>query len=303
MEWTRLMCPDRIRPVNRNSSSTDKRTEFEKDYQRIISSASFRRLQDKTQVFPLDKSDFIRTRLTHSLVDASTEKVLGAEALLRWKSDEYGMVPPDTFIPFLENDPLFPELGAWIIKTAIKDTRKILELVPEFIVNVNLSYSQLERTDFTDSVLHMVKLGGIAPEHLCLEITERCRLLDMELLRNVIVKLRAGGVKVALDDFGTGYSSVGLVKNLPFDTIKIDRSFVREIELDEKEKRLLNNFTDMAGIFGADVCVEGIETSGMRDIIRDYGIHSFQGYYYSKPVPLDELLDQIKTGSGYYSKQ
>ena len=237
------------------------------------------------------------------VVDASTEKVLGAEALLRWKSDEYGMVPPDTFIPFLENDPLFPELGAWIIKTAIKDTRKILELVPEFIVNVNLSYSQLERTDFTDSVLHMVRLGGIAPEHLCLEITERCRLLDMELLRNVIVKLRAGGVKVALDDFGTGYSSVGLVKNLPFDTIKIDRSFVREIELDEKEKRLLNNFTDMAGIFGADVCVEGIETSGMRDIIRDYGIHSFQGYYYSKPVPLDELLDQIKTGSGYYSKQ
>ncbi len=144
--------------------------------------------------------------------------------------------------------------------------------------------------DFTDSVLHMIRLGGIAPKHLCLEITERCRLLDMELLRNVIVKLRSDGVKVALDDFGTGYSSVGLVKNLPFDTIKIDRCFVREIEQDEKEKRLLNNFTDMAGTFGANVCVEGIETSGMRDIIRDYRIHSFQGYYYSKPVSLEELL-------------
>ena len=229
------------------------------------------------------------------VVDASTEKFIGAEALLRWKSDEYGMVPPDAFIPFLENDPLFPELGEWIIKTAIKDTRKILSVSNDFIVNVNLSYSQLERPDFTDSVLHMIRQGGIAPEHLCLEITERCRLLDMELLRNVIVKLRAGGVKVALDDFGTGYSSVGLVKNLPFDTIKIDRSFVLEIEQDEKEKRLLNNFTDMAGTFGAEVCVEGIETSGMRDIIRDYGIHSFQGYYYSKPVPLEELLEMIRS--------
>jgi len=240
--------------------------------------------------------------LYQPVVDAATEKVIGAEALLRWKSDEYGMVPPDVFISFLENDPRFPELGEWIIKTAIKDARKILSIVPDFIVNVNLSYSQLEQADFTDSVLHMIRQGGIDPKHLCLEITERCRLLDMELLRNAIVKLRAGGVRVALDDFGTGYSSVGLVKNLPFDTIKIDRSFVLHIEKDEKEKRLLNNFTDMAGTFGADVCVEGIETSGMRDIIRDYGIHSFQGYYYSKPVPIEELLDKIKTGTDCFAK-
>lgn len=240
--------------------------------------------------------------LYQPVVDAETEKVIGAEALLRWKSDEYGMVPPDTFIPFLENDPLFPKLGEWIIKTTIKDTRKILALVPDFVANVNLSYSQLERADFTDSVLHMIRQGGIDPEHICLELTERCRLLDMELLKNVIVKLRAGGVHIALDDFGTGYSSVGLVKNLPFDTIKIDRGFVRHIEQDEREEKLLNNFTEMAGIFGADVCVEGIETTGMRDIIRDYGIHSFQGYYYSKPIPIEELLDRIKNGPDCFVK-
>ncbi|MCR4789353.1 MAG: EAL domain-containing protein [Lachnospiraceae bacterium] len=241
--------------------------------------------------------------LYQPVVDAETEKVIGAEALLRWKSDEYGMVPPNAFVPFLENDPLFPQLGEWIIKTAIEDTAKILSVVPGFIVNVNLSYSQLERSDFTDSVLNMVRQGGISPEHLCLEVTERCRLLDMELLRNTIVKLRSGGVRVALDDFGTGYSSVGLVKNLPFDTIKIDRSFVLHIEQDEKEKKLLNNFTDMAGTFGADVCVEGIETSGMRDIIKDYGIHSFQGYYYSKPISLEELLSKLKDGTDCFAKQ
>ena len=109
----------------------------------------------------------------------------------------------------------------------------------------------------------------------------------MELLKNVIVTLKARGIRIALDDFGTGFSSVGLLKEIPLDVIKIDRSFVREIEQDEKEKRLLNNFTDMAGTFGANVCVEGIETSGMRDIIRNYGIHSFQGYYYSKPITIE----------------
>jgi EAL domain-containing protein (putative c-di-GMP-specific phosphodiesterase class I) len=112
----------------------------------------------------------------------------------------------------------------------------------------------------------------------------------MELLRNAIVKLRAGGVRVALDDFGTGYSSVGLVKNLPFDTIKIDRSFVLRIEEDEKERSLIQTFSTMASTFGAKVCVEGIETAGMRDILQQFNIQSFQGYYYGKPLELREFL-------------
>ena len=230
------------------------------------------------------------------VVEAETEKLIGVEALLRWKNDEYGVVPPDAFIPFLEKDPLFPMLGEWIMETALSDVKKLIELVPDVNVNINLSYTQMEKAGFTDSVWDIIKKTDFIPEQLCLEITERCRLLDMELLRNVIVSLKAGGVGVALDDFGTGFSSIGLVKELPFDTIKIDRGFVQQIEHDEREKRLLNHFTDIAGTFGAKVCVEGIETSGMRDIIRKYGSHSFQGYYYSKPVPMDELLSMIKDG-------
>ena len=241
--------------------------------------------------------------LYQPVVDAKTEKLIGAEALLRWRNEEYGTVPPDSFIPILENDPLFPDLGEWIIQTALNDTKKILSYVPDFTINVNLSYSQLEKANFTDAVWHLITQSGVEPKHLCLEITERCRLLDMELLRNVIVTLRARGVRIALDDFGTGFSSLGLVKNLPFDTIKIDRSFVRQIEQDEKEKKLLNNFTEIAGIFGSDVCVEGIETSGMCDIIRDYGIHSFQGYYYSKPVSIEEFMEKIKNGEKCFSGQ
>ena len=239
--------------------------------------------------------------LYQPVVDADTEKVIGAEALLRWKNDEYGVVPPDMFIPFIEADPLFPELGEWIIKTALDDARKIQTYLPDLKINVNLSYAQLERSDFADVVWDTIEKADYDPKNMCLEITERCRLLDMDLLRNVIVTLRAGGVRFALDDFGTGYSSIGLIKDLPFDTIKIDRSFVQHIEQDEKEKRLLNKFTEMAGIFGADVCVEGIETSGMRDIIRTYGVHSFQGYFYSKPISKSEY-EQFLANNPYEKK-
>ena len=200
------------------------------------------------------------------------------------------MVPPDAFISLLESDPLFPELGEWILRTALEDAKKILRKKPDFVVNVNLSYVQLEQADFTDKVWSILKITGFPADHLCFEITERCRLLDENLLKNIIITLRAGGVRIALDDFGTGYSSIGLMKNLPFDTIKIDRSFVQKIEEDDKERRLVNNLADAANIFEAKVCVEGIETPGMRDILREYGIHSFQGYYYSNPIEKEEVI-------------
>ena len=130
-------------------------------------------------------------------------------------------------------------------------------------------------------------------EQLCLEITERCRLLDMDLIRNVVVTLRAGGVRVALDDFGTGFSSVGLIKDIPVDSIKIDRSFVINIEADEQESKLVKCFTEVASLFGAKVCVEGIETAAMRDILRKYNVNSFQGYFYSRPIEDEKLYERL----------
>jgi diguanylate cyclase (GGDEF)-like protein len=224
------------------------------------------------------------------VVDAETEKLIGAEALLRWKSDEFGMVPPDQFIPILEKDPLFCELGQWILRTAINGAKIIMEEHPDFVINVNLSYTQLEKLDFVDMVLRTLREEGFPPDHLCMEITERCRLLDMYMLKNIIVNLRSHGIQIALDDFGTGFSSVGLVKNLPFNTIKIDRSFVLKIEEDEKERELVESFVKVASTFGAKVCVEGIETTGMRDILQQYNIQSFQGYYYGKPLELRDFL-------------
>lgn len=228
--------------------------------------------------------------LYQPVVDAQTEKLTGAEALLRWKNDEYGVVPPDEFIPLLEKDPLFPDLGKWILTTAVKDAKKVLEKDPDFVINVNLSYTQLEKAGFVDMVMDILDKEGYPPEHLCLEITERCRLLDIDLLRNIVVSLRGKGVQIALDDFGTGFSSIGIVKDLPFNTIKIDRSFVLEIEKDNIERELIKSFVHVATTCGAVVCIEGIETSGMGEILRQYDVHSFQGYYYSKPLEYEDFI-------------
>ncbi|MBP5281256.1 MAG: GGDEF and EAL domain-containing protein [Lachnospiraceae bacterium] len=228
--------------------------------------------------------------LYQPFVDAKTEKMVGAEALIRWKNDIYGMVSPDHFIPVLERDPLFERLGRWILKTALVDAKALLEKHSDFIMNVNLSYTQLEKPDFCNMVMELLQETGYPADHLCLEITERCKLLDMSLLKNVFAKLRSNGVKFALDDFGTGFSSLGIAKELTFDTIKIDRSFVMDIEEDMKTRALISKFTEFASSFDAKVCVEGIETAGMRDILQKFCVTSFQGYFYSKPVALEELM-------------
>lgn len=136
--------------------------------------------------------------LYQPIVNANTEELIGAEALLRWKDEMYGVVPPDEFIPVLESDPLFVDLGDWILKTALEDAKKILDKRPDFVINVNLSYVQIAQADFTDKVQKLLKETGYPAKNLCLEITERCRMLDLNRLSNVIDVLRGCGIRVAL---------------------------------------------------------------------------------------------------------
>ena len=258
----------------------------------------------------LEKLHAIRASIMHGytgfyllyqpVVDARTERVIGAEALLRWKDDRYGMVPPDQFIPILETDPLFPELGEWIIRESVIAAKQILKREPGFVVNVNLSYTQLEKPDFVDMVLRQLNDLEYPPEHICFEVTERCRLLDMKLLKNVVVNLKSRGILVALDDFGTGFSALGILKEIPFDIIKIDRSFIRMIEQNEVDRKIVRSIVDIASIFGAKVCVEGIETEGMRDILKSYHVESFQGYYYAKPLMADKFMEWEKEARQAY---
>ena len=228
--------------------------------------------------------------LYQPVVDAKSERLIGAEALLRWKSERYGAVPPDRFINVIESDSLYPELGEWILREAIASAKQMRKKNKSFVVNVNLSYTQVQKPDFVDMVARNLSALDYPADHLCLEVTERCRLLDMDLIKNVVVALRSMGVLVALDDFGTGFSSIGILKDIPVNLIKIDRSFVKAIESDEVDRQLVRNIVDMAAIFEAKVCVEGIETKGMRNVLRGFHVGSFQGFYYAKPLTLEQLL-------------
>ena len=226
------------------------------------------------------------------IVDADSEKIIGAEALIRWKNDEYGVVPPVQFVDVLEQDNLFPELGKWILRTSIRDAKKFLDAYPNFVINVNLSYTQLEKPDFVESVLYILEQEKFPPQNLCLEITERCRLLDMALLKDIFTQLRNRGIKVALDDFGTGFSSIGVLREIPVTTVKIDRSFVMNIEQDPSDQKTVRFISELADSFSSSVTAEGIETPEMREFLLRFKIKSLQGFYYSKPLPVDEFMDK-----------
>ncbi len=223
------------------------------------------------------------------VVAADTEKLIGMEALVRWNKEPYGNVSPAVFIPYLETDPVFFELGNWILKEAFTEGRAILDRYPNFIMNVNISYTQLERKDFRKTLMELLESTGFPPQNLCVELTERCRLLNIDFLREEVIFLKSQGIKIALDDFGTGFSSLNLLRELPVDCIKIDRGFVTEIEQNVTDQSIVKAVTQCAKELSIRVCVEGIENEKMKEYMKNYSSTSYQGYYYSRPVRMNEF--------------
>lgn len=218
------------------------------------------------------------------VVEAKSERVIGAEALIRWHNSVYGEIGPNSFVPVLEQDNLFPELGLWILRQALTDALKIIRDDPYFRINVNISYAQVERADFVDHVLSIIDELGFPGKNLCLEITERCSLINIAMMQKMIAQLKCRGISFALDDFGTGFSSINILKKLDIDVVKVDREFVSKIDVDRKERETLRCITSLANIYATSVCVEGIESSTIRDVILEYGVDTLQGFFYSKPV-------------------
>lgn len=226
------------------------------------------------------------------IVRAEDESLIGMEALIRYRDEEGKIIPPGDFIPWLEKDAVFYDLGKFILRTAMEDAKRIISRKPDFIVNVNLAYPQLQRADFKADLTRIIGDEGYDTRNLKLELTERCRLIDMDSLRNDMIYFKSSGIQMALDDFGTGYSALGLLINLPVDQIKIDKSFIEGIEDDVPRQCLLEAITDCASKLGVFCCVEGIETKEMKDYLKDnFRITSFQGYYYSRPLEIDAFID------------
>lgn len=223
------------------------------------------------------------------VVSKKTGKLTGMESLLRWRGEPYGDVSPEVFISWLEKDNVFFELGNWILKQSLTDGKEFLKDHPDLTLNVNLSYAQLERSEFRNSFVSILLVTGFPPDHLCLELTERCRFMDITFLRNEIMFLKGYGVKIALDDFGTGFASLDLLRELDVDCIKIDRSFTKEIEQSKVTQSIVRALTQCASELDIDVCIEGIETEELKDYLKEYPSTSYQGYLFSKPVTKEQF--------------
>jgi EAL domain-containing protein (putative c-di-GMP-specific phosphodiesterase class I) len=211
------------------------------------------------------------------------------EALIRWQLEPYGLVSPGVFMEWIEEDPCIFDLGNWILRTALTDIKKMRDKIPGFFVNVNVAAAQLERKEFRSSVLNILKETGAKPDELCLELTERCRNLDINFLRNEVAFFHSQGIKIALDDFGTGNSSLSLALELPFDELKVDMSFIRDIKNKPQNQAMVQSIVDYAKRTNTDTCIEGIEDEEVNDYISQFGATFHQGYFYSKPVPIDQF--------------
>lgn len=227
------------------------------------------------------------------IVDARHGKVVGAEALLRWSREPYGKVPPGMFIEWMETDPSMYDLGNFVLRTALRETKHLLIRKPDFFVNVNLSVRQLERPEFRGELRNILAEVDFPANHLCLELTERCKDFPLDKLRQEVEYFQSCGIRVAMDDYGTGSASSNIVMNIPMDEIKIDMSFIRNIMDNPKNQEMVRSILYFAEKSNMATCLEGVENEELQNYLRDYNATWFQGYYYAKPLSLSELEHMV----------
>ena len=218
------------------------------------------------------------------VVHAQTGEIAGAEALVRWKKEPYGIVPPGMFIDWLESNPCMYDLGNFVLKQALTDAVEFRKSNPDFFINVNMSAKQLERKTFCGVVMALLKETGFPAGQLCLELTERCRSMPVSVMEEKLLYLKQHGVRLAMDDYGTGSASSSILLQTPMDEIKIDMSFIRGITDNQTKQALVRSMVDFANKADLKSCLEGVEDEKLQNYLRSFGDTWFQGYYYSRPV-------------------
>jgi diguanylate cyclase (GGDEF)-like protein/PAS domain S-box-containing protein len=225
-------------------------------------------------------------------------QITGVEALVRWLDPKRGMVSPAEFIPLAEATGLILPLGEWVLEAACKQLA-LWASQPEMehlTMAVNVSARQFHHKDFVDQVLAILDFTGANPQRLKLELTESLLVSNIEDVIAKMSALKGKGVGFSLDDFGTGYSSLSYLKRLPLDQLKIDISFVRDILIDANDAAIAKTIIDLAENLGLAVIAEGVEVAGQRDLLARQGCHSYQGYLFSRPLPIEEFEAFLRRG-------
>lgn len=226
----------------------------------------------------------------------SRQHAVGAEVLLRWNNPERGLVSPAQFIPLAEETGLIVPIGLWVLQEACLQLKRWQheKLTCDLSLAVNVSAKQFRQRDFVSQVQRILVESGAKPSLLKLELTESTVLENVEDTIAKMRELKLMGVSFAMDDFGTGYSSLQYLKKLPLDQIKIDQSFVRDLATDPNDAAIVQTIIAMSQAMGLRVIAEGVETEAQRNFLDQHGCHSFQGYLFGKPMPLDAFVETLR---------
>jgi EAL domain-containing protein (putative c-di-GMP-specific phosphodiesterase class I) len=233
--------------------------------------------------------------LYQPIVDLNTGDLAGFEALVRWHHPTRGMVSPMDFIPIAEETGLIIPIGTWVLQQSLRQARAWIDAGanPDLFVSVNVSSRQLDGPSLPDIVRASLEANRLEPQRLKLEITESAVMRDFEVTLGLLNRLRASGAGLSLDDFGTGYSSLSLLKRLPIDTLKVDRSFVSSMGVDSAGVRMVEAILQLARLFRLKVVAEGIERNEEAEMLRALSCEYGQGWLFGKPLTADACMERL----------
>jgi EAL domain-containing protein (putative c-di-GMP-specific phosphodiesterase class I) len=223
------------------------------------------------------------------IIDLHSLRLSGAEALIRWRHPARGLVPPDSFIPLCERTGLIAEIGLFALDTACQQLQTWQKQGLDYTLSINVSARQIPDGLTATHLQNAITQYGILPEKLALEITEGVMMHDVDKSLQWLNAVRELGFRVYLDDFGTGYSSLSYLKRFPVNTLKIDRSFVQDMQEHGNERTLVGAIIAMGKSLGLDIVAEGVEQRSHMEALKQMGCHYAQGYFFSRPVPAAEF--------------
>lgn len=224
------------------------------------------------------------------ILELATGQMHGVEALIRWMEPDGTMVPPGDFIPLAEELGLIEAIGDWVVRELVYQAQAWRELDIDLDISFNLSPRQFWQPDLAQGILERIREGGVDPSRVVVEITESSAMNDPDRAQAILEDLHAGGLRIAIDDFGTGYSSLARIRDMPVDVLKIDRSFVSGVDVDPQNQSIVSAFIELARGLGMTTLAEGIETEGELAFVLERGCVMGQGFYFSKPVPPEEII-------------